>query len=175
MAAYETDDRERIEEEELPGPADLESVLTGQTLTDALSYPPIVLEEKATLAEAIDKMRGERHGCVLLVREGKLSGIFTERDILMKIAGNPIDFHKTGVSAYMTADPVALPADSSVAFALNKMVVEGFRHIPIVDESGRPTGVVSMRDLIEYMSDFFRKDVLNLPPDPHPLRNRDGA
>jgi len=46
------------------------------------------------------------------------------------------------------------------------MLNEGFRHIPLVDGRGRPTAVVSMRDLIEYLSDFFNLDVLNLPPDP---------
>jgi CBS domain-containing protein len=76
----------------------------------------------------------------------------------------------------MTRDPVTLPADASVAFALNKMVVEGFRHIPLVDDQGHPTAVVSMRDLIEYLSAFFNRDVLNLPPDPRAaFRNRDGA
>jgi CBS-domain-containing membrane protein len=73
-------------------------------------------------------------------------------------------------------DPVTLPADSSVAHALNLRVVEGFRHIPIVDEDGKPAAVVSMRNLIEYLSDFFKRDVLNLPPDPHArYRSREGA
>ena len=72
--------------------------------------------------------------------------------------------------------PIFAARDSSVAFALNKMVVEGFRHVPLVDEQGRPTGMVSMRDLIDYLTDFFSKDVLNLPPDPSGgFRSRDGA
>ena len=44
------------------------------------------------------------------------------------------------------------------------MVLEGFRHIPLVDDDDRPVAVVSMRNLIEYLSDFFNRDVLNLPP-----------
>jgi hypothetical protein len=47
------------------------------------------------------------------------------------------------------------------------MVVEGYRHIPLVDDQGQPTAVVSMRDLIEYISGFYQQEVLNLPPDPH--------
>lgn len=56
------------------------------------------------------------------------------------------------------------------------MLIEGFRHIPLVDAHGRPTGVVSMRQLIEYLSDFFNRDVLNLPPEPRAsFRSREGA
>jgi len=112
----------------------------------------------------------------LIVDAGKLVGAFTERDVLMKVAGRQIDLERTEVSAYMTRDPLTLPADSTVAFALNKMVLEGFRHIPLTDDDGHPIGVVSMRNLIEYLSDFFNRDMLNLPPDPHiTFRNREGA
>jgi CBS domain-containing protein len=77
---------------------------------------------------------------------------------------------------FMTPDPVTLPGDANVAFALNRMLVQGFRHIPLIDEQGHPIGVVSMRDLIEYLSDFFDKEVLHLPPEPRTaFRNRDGA
>lgn len=160
------DELERALEEESPGPSDLESVLVSERLTDAVSNPPLILESDANLAQAIRLMQKQKRGCVLLVSSGKLAGIFTERDLLLKIAGHPIDVERAKVSDYMTRDPVALPADSSVAFALNRMVVEGFRHIPLVDDEGRPTAVVSMRELIEYLTDFFRKDILTLPPEP---------
>jgi CBS domain-containing protein len=76
----------------------------------------------------------------------------------------------------MTTNPITLPADASVAYALNLMVVEGFRHIPVVDDQGRLVGVASMRNLMEYLSDFFRSDILNLPPNPHTtFRTREGA
>jgi CBS domain-containing protein len=76
----------------------------------------------------------------------------------------------------MTVDPVSLPVEATVAFALNKMLIEGFRHIPLVDDQNRPVAVVSMRDLIDYLSNFFSREILNLPPDPRGgFRNRDGA
>jgi CBS domain-containing protein len=94
----------------------------------------------------------------------------------MRVAGHPIDLKQTAVGDYMTRDPVTLPSDSSVAFALNRMLIEGFRHIPLVDERGCPTGVVSQRQLIEYLSDFFNRDLLNLPPEPRASsRSREGA
>ena len=170
------DELERAQEEERPGPSGLESVLVSERLTDAVSKPPLILESDASVAQAIRLMQKESRGCVLLVSGGKLTGIFTERDVLLKIAGHPIDVEREKVSDYMTRDPVALPADSNVAFALNRMVAEGFRHIPLVDDEGCPTAVVSMRELIEYLTDFFRKDILTLPPDPRAaFRSREGG
>jgi 2-oxoglutarate/2-oxoacid ferredoxin oxidoreductase subunit beta len=158
-------DIDRALAEERPGPPDIDSVLAKDTLADVMSGPPAVLGHEASLADALRLMREHGRGCVLVVRNGKLAGVFTERDVLMKIAGNPIVVERTGVSAYMTRDPVTLPPDAGVALALHKMVVEGFRHLPIVDDQGRPAGVVSMRDIMEHLSDFFRKEILNLPPD----------
>ena len=64
-----------------------------------------------------------------------------------------------------------------MAFALSKMVLEGFRHIPLVDDDGRPTAVVSMRNLIEYLGEIYSRELLTMPPDPHQHRfkNREGA
>ena len=164
-------------EEECPGPADLESALLTETLDKVTTQPPLVVDARATLAETIGRMQQGSRGCALVVSDaGRLAGIFTERDVLMRVAGRPIDLGQTAVRDYMTRDPVTLPSDSSVAFALNRMLIEGFRHIPLVDERGSPTGVVSQRQLIEYLSDFFNRDLLNLPPEPRASsRSREGA
>jgi CBS domain-containing protein len=169
-------DREGILDDEHPGPSELESVLLRQTLQDALSNPGLILDEATTLVEALRMMRERRQGCVLVTEKGRLVGIFTERDVLMKVVGTRIDLERTPLRPVMTRDPVTLPADASVAYALNKMVGEGFRHVPLVNDDGRPVGVVSMRDIIEYLSGSFPKDVLNLPPEPtRSFRNREGA
>jgi CBS domain-containing protein len=165
---------DRVLNEECPGP-DLDSVLADDTLAMVMRDPPLMVDSDATLADALRLMREERRGYVLALAGERLVGIFTERDVLMKIAGNPLNLERTPVSAYMTRDPVTLPAGAGVAFALNRMVVEGFRHIPII-EGGRPIGMVSMRDIIEYLCEHFRSEVLNLPPNPRlASREPDGA
>jgi CBS domain-containing protein len=121
-------------------------------------------------------MQTGHRGYLAVLKEGKLAGIFTERDVLMRVVGQQLDLAQTTVETCMTCDPVTLPADSSVAYALNLMVVEGFRHVPIVDDASRLVAVASMRDLMEYLSDFFSRDILNLPPDPRAAyRTREGA
>ncbi len=170
------EDIERLFDEECPGPMDLGSVLVHDPISNAANHAPIIVEAATPLSEVLEKMREAGRGAVLVVQNGRLTGIFTERDVLLRVAGFPIDVEHTTVGSQMTQEPHTLPADSSVAFALNKMVIEGFRHIPLVDDQGQPTGLVSMRDLIDYLSDFFSKDLLNLPPDPSGgFRSRDGA
>ena len=167
---------ERSLNEECPGPEDLESILVQDTLADVLREPALTVDTQASLADALRLMREQRKGYVLVTEDEKLVGIFTERDVLMKVAGNLLTLERTPVSAYMTREPVTLPGDAGVAFALNHMIIEGYRHVPVVADDGRPTGVVSMRDIVEYLCDFFRRDILNLPPDPRTrFHERDGA
>ena len=174
--AISDDDTDRMLDEECPGPPDLESALANEAVGSAASHPPLVVDADADLTQVLQLMREGNRGGVLVVSDSKLIGIFTERDVLTKVAGQAIDLAHAIVSQVMTPSPVSLPADASVAFALNKMLVEGFRHIPLIDAEGRPVGVVSMRDLIDYLSGFFNREVLNLPPDPRiAFRSRDGA
>ncbi len=150
-----TFDHEHPGDDEHPGPSEFESVLLNETLKHALSNPGLILDEQTTLDEAVRQMREHRQGCVLVTRDGRLVGIFTERDVLMKVVGTRIDLLQTPIWPYMTPDPETLPADASVAYALNRMVAEGYRHVPLTDDQGRPLGVVSMRDIIEYSKWLF--------------------
>ncbi len=77
----------------------------------------------------------------------------------------------------MTRDPECLTLDDSLAYALHHMSVGGFRHIPLIDDRGRPTGVIAMRAIVDFMVDSFPREVLNLPPSPrHNIsRQREGA
>ena len=170
------DDTSQILEEECPGSPDLESALANESVGSAASHPALLVDASTPLRRVLQLMREGSRGAVLVVSNETLVGIFTERDVLMKVAGQPIDIEHTAVNQLMTVDPVTLPVDASVAFALNKMLIEGFRHIPLVDDHNQPIAVVSMRDLIDYLSNFFSRDILNLPPDPRiGFRNREGA
>ncbi len=86
----------------------------------------------------------------------------------MNMAGTPTDLEATPLAAVMTPDWVTLPVDSSIAYALNLMVLESVRHIPMVDDEGRSIAVVSMRN---------GRDLLTIAPHPHlaRFRNREGA
>lgn len=173
----EDDPRAQVFDDEHPGPI-LESALAHTMLSEVVSQPLLTVSPSTTLADTIHLMQRERRSCVLIMENDRLAGIFTERDILMKVAAQPLDLLHTPVSGSMTADPFTLPADANVAFALNKMVLEGFRHIPLVDGAGRPTAVVSMRNVIEYLGEIYSREMLTVPPDPnqhHRFKDREGA
>jgi len=126
----------------------------------------IVLNEKVTLREAIDNIQKQHVGCILLENDNKISGIFTERDIVQKIVGNRHNLEKEYVKGYMTIRPDVLHQNDAIGFALNKMIEGGYRHIPIINDLKKPIGVISMQDIINHLGDYFYEDIKNLPPTP---------
>ena len=110
---------------------------------------PEVVTDDAPVGEVIARMRGSAVDCVLVARAGRLAGIFTERDAMLKLAGRPLAGVRVGEA--MTADPVILRPDDTVAVAIHKMAIGGFRHIPLVDEQGTPTGIVAAVDVFHHV------------------------
>ena len=101
----------------------------------------ICLRETATVSEAIERMLARRQAGVLIVDgDGRLTGIFTERD------------------------PEALTAGDRIAFAVHCMSVAGYRTVPLVSDDRRPIGVVTVNDVIRWLAGLFPEAVLNLPP-----------
>jgi CBS domain-containing protein len=92
-------------------------------------------------------------------------GIFTERDLLRRVAGRGLDFSKEIIDDYMTKNPETLSEEDPIAFALNKMSDGGYRHVPIT-RNGKVKFMLSVRDIVDQISITYRKKVLNLPPDP---------
>ena len=145
------------------------------------SRRPLVLAISDTVTAAMRGMQRERRGCVLVTQDGtpqtKLTGIFTERDVLLRIVDRGRNPATLELGEVMTPDPESLPHNASIAWVLNKMAVGGFRHVPAVDEEGRPVFIVSVRDIVSFLVEFFPRDVLNLPPDYDvgQVRTREGA
>jgi CBS domain-containing protein len=74
---------------------------------------------------------------------------------------------ETPLSEVMTADPEAVGEDDGIAFALNRMILGGFRHVPVVDQDGRAVGVLSLREVVAFIVSLLPGRVLNLPPHAH--------
>ncbi len=112
---------------------------------------PICVNLDTTVAEAIKLMNDQRIGCVCVVKHDKLVGIFTERDVLNKVIRSNLDYKITKVGDLMTYDPEYLYMEDQLAFAVNRMHVGSFRHIPLIDSAGNAVGIVSVRDILKYM------------------------
>ncbi|MDX9754924.1 MAG: CBS domain-containing protein [bacterium] len=100
---------------------------------------------------AMELMIKHKIGAVLVVDENQLIGIFTERDVVTKIANQFTDLANQPISDFMTPNPMALHVNHTIAFALNRMADGGYRHIPIIDDLNHPTGIISVRDIIRYI------------------------
>lgn len=113
---------------------------------------PIVVKPETTLAECVKVLQQYRIGSLLVVDDdGKLIGIFTERDCILKVMGKVQSLQDALVKDYMTPRPVREQAEASIAFALNLMSHGGFRHVPIVDQDDVPIGIVSVKDVVDHI------------------------
>jgi CBS domain-containing protein len=168
--AYDDDTDAREREEQRLGEAVLSAHIRALD-----PRPAVVVSESTTIRETIDLMLHRRIGAVLVVREGRAVGIFTERDVLRRVATTGID-QGLSVGEVMTEGPESLGLDDGIAFALNRMILGGFRHIPIVDDEGGPLAVLSLREVVSFIVSLLPSRVLNLPPEPrHEVRSANGG
>jgi predicted transcriptional regulator len=103
------------------------------------------------VATAIRRMHDARTDCLLVCDDDRLVGIFTDRDAVVKAADKRLGLYT--VADFMTPDPVVLRQEDTLAIAIHKMAVGEFRHIPIVDETGSPIGVVAAADVFRHIAD----------------------
>jgi CBS domain-containing protein len=137
----------------------------------------VSLESTATVADAVAAMIENRVGVVLIVEDDRIMGLFSERDVLTRVVSASLPPAETPVSSVMTPHPHSLTIDAEIVFALNRMAVGGFRHIPIVDGDDRPVAMLSMRDIVRHIVSFFPSEVFNLPESHHGniSKQREGA
>ena len=105
---------------------------------------------ESTVADAATLMGENAVGSVLIVRDGDLVGILTERDIVRALS-SAHDAPTRPVTEWMTSDPVTVAPDADVNIALQTMIEGGFRHLPVTD-GGRPVGMLSLRDIAGTLS-----------------------
>ncbi len=128
---------------------------------------PAVLKPQDTVAEAVRRMQERRIGCVVIAVDGPVLGIFTERDLINRVLtpGRSLDLP---VSAVMTPEPMTVQRKEPIAQAMKRMQKGGYRHLPVVDEHGRPVGMLSVKRIVHYIVEHF-PFIANVPPTPDPV------
>ncbi len=124
----------------------------------------VAVAEDVPVGIALNLMRERDADCLSVCRAGKLVGVFTERDYLMKVAGKASSDEP--ISKYMTPDPIMGRLDETVGEAVEVMNERHLRHLPLVDEKGAPASVVTVDDVIRWLADQYPAAVVNRPPDP---------
>ena len=114
---------------------------------------PITVNATATVSEVLNTLINESIGCVFVVNESRqLLGVFSERDALMRLGTNANDHRDEPIENFMTPNPKGLPSNAKIAFAVHEMDLGHYRHIPIVDASEKAAGVISVRDILHFMT-----------------------
>ena len=123
--------------------------------------PPIV-SPQATVIEAVRLLIAEQVGALAVIDDGRLAGVFTERDLMKRVVARGLDPQATPVGEVMTNNIRTVPDETSVPQAIEIMRTNHFRHLPIVDRDGRLLGMVALRFLLYDVMDDLEAKVENL-------------
>lgn len=119
----------------------------------ARAVPAVVGSDYVVTAVAMMKERP--CDAVAVVDDGRVVGIFTERDFLNRVAARQLDVRTTTLAEVMTPDPFTLRPIDSITYAINRMALRGFRNIPVVDDDGKALALLTVRDVVAHLSELF--------------------
>ena len=129
----------------------VERALAEET-ADAIQHQPVAtIAADTAIADAVEKLAGFHVACLLVVEDDKLVGVFSDRDVLDKVALEHEQLKDHPVSEVMTRDPVYVYQTDPSAAALSVMAISGFRHVPILDLDEKLTGIVSPQRVTAFL------------------------
>lgn len=134
----------------------IQEALAEQTVAAIQHEPFATIAPDTKIADAIDKLSGHHISCLLVVEGGKLVGVFSDRDVLNRVALEYEQIKDDPISSVMTTDPVYVYATDPSASALSVMAVCGFRHVPILDLDDNLVGIVSPQRVTAFLKQFFQ-------------------
>jgi CBS domain-containing protein len=134
-------------------------------LSELKRSPAVTVAPEATVARAAELMRKKKVGVLLVKKGARLLGLFSERDLVRR-AMEAKNWGRAPVQKFMTPSPETLKLSDPVAYALNKMSVLRYPHVPLVGKDGKPAGVISVRDIVDFIVELCPEEILNLPSAP---------
>lgn len=134
----------------------VERSLMEEPVSTLRPHPPITVPPTTTIAEATQTMLANSIGAILIVDgDGKLLGIFSERDLLRRVGEDYVQLSGDPVEKYMTLKPETVSATEPLLHALYKMDNGGYRHLPVL-EGGEPRGMISVRDMLRHITQLCK-------------------
>lgn len=147
--------------------------LNEESIEQAGPLSPLCLTPDTPLRDALLVLRSQHRGAVLVCRDDRLVGIFTERDVVrILVEGRDLN---TPIAVEMITDPMTIREGESIGLAIRRMAENGYRRLPVVDKSNRPLGLVDVEGIVHFLVQGFPEAVYNLPPVANPAtREREG-
>lgn len=130
--------------------APVSEMVTGEDL--------LVAAPSDTVAKIVEIFQKKAKSCVLIYEKKKLVGIFSNRDLIRRVAGIHENLSKVKIREVMTATPEYVGLNDPISFLVNKMAMGGFRHVPVIASDGSPISIVNIHDVMHYLSTHKKKD-----------------
>ncbi|MFI4875830.1 MAG: cyclic nucleotide-binding/CBS domain-containing protein [Blastopirellula sp. JB062] len=153
--------------------AEFQLHLTTEPVTQLHPDAPLLVDESETLSSVMRQMRRQNVGAVLVTQANRLTGIFTERDALLRMA-RQADLSEP-ISQHMKRSVILAKRGDNVATAIKKMAAGGHRRLPLVDSNGHPVGMLTAVGILHFLVEHFPEAVYNLPPSERNSAEREGA
>jgi CBS domain-containing protein len=131
----------------------IHQALLSRPVSDLLTGADLlVCSPDDTIQKVVEIFQKENKGCVLVYKNKKLTGILSNRDLMLRVAGRQNDLSKVRVADVMTPNPDFVRPEDPIAFAVNKMALGGYRHVPVLREDGTPVSILLIMDVLRYLS-----------------------
>jgi len=127
-------------------------MMFGRPVSELGSPMAVMLDAEDSIEEALNFMLLKQMGCILATTGEELVGILTERDILLKVVSERTDMSTIKISGIMTPNPESFRETDPIAAVIMKMQAGGYRHAPIVDAANHPIGIISVKDIIQFVA-----------------------
>lgn len=134
---------------------DLERALSEETVLAIQSKPFASVAPDTPIHVAVEKLASLGVACLLIEEEGDLVGVFSDRDVLNKVALEYEAIRDRPVSEVMTVDPIYLYETDSAAAALSVMAVSGYRHVPMLDVDDKLAGIISPQRVTAFLQEHY--------------------
>lgn len=135
-------------------PSEIERQLVVDPVDVLKPRPPLTVSPETPVGQVLRMLVENQVGCIVVTHDsGRLAGIFSERDALMRLNVEAAQLAAKPVSDFMTTSVQSLESTATIAFAVQRMDLGGYRHLPIVAEDGSVTGVISARDILRYLTE----------------------
>lgn len=141
---------------------DFQLSLQSEPASSAYPDEPLATTPDAPVSGVMQLLRAQKTGAVLVCEADRLVGIFTERDALRLMS--QADQLSRPIREVMSTELATVNRQTKLAEAIRLMAEGGYRHLPVVDSDGRPTGVIGAPGIVQYLVDHFPETIYNLPP-----------
>jgi CBS domain-containing protein len=135
------------------------------TLPKRALKPVAIVSKEVSVIAAVQSMVEKKVGAVVILDEGRVLGVFTERDVMTRVLIKRLDPEKTPIAEVMTRDVVTVREDTDRKVALELMTKSHIRHLPVLDKEGKVISMLSMRHLLRADVDDLRQTVWALVAD----------